>query len=169
MSESEVRIIRSPRRVRTVSIRAKDGYLEVLAPHSISDEELEPIIARLRRRIEKRRVAGALTGKDLEARAQTLNERHFGGKLRWNSIDWVTNQEHRWGSCTPALGTIRLSHRLAELPLWVLDYVIVHELVHLLEPSHNARFWRLVKPYPLAERARGYLLAIAGELREADM
>jgi predicted metal-dependent hydrolase len=123
----------------------------------------------LRRRIEKRNVKRALTDDDLEARARTLNDRYFAGALQWRSITWVTNQEHRWGSCTPALGAIRLSHRLAALPDWVLDYVIVHELAHLLEASHNACFWRLVKPYALAERARGYLLAIAGEQREADM
>jgi hypothetical protein len=169
LNETEIRITRSPRRVRTVSIRAKDGYLEVLAPLTASDAELQPIIDRLRRRMEKRNIKRALTDNDLDARARALNAKYFGGALHWNSIAWVTNQDHRWGSCTPAQGTIRLSHRLADLPVWVLDYVIVHELAHLLEASHNARFWRLVKPYALAERARGYLLAIAGEQREEDM
>jgi predicted metal-dependent hydrolase len=152
-----------------VSIRARDGYLEVLAPQNASDAELQPIIARLRRRIEKRDIKRVLADDDLESRARMLNDRYFAGALQWRSIVWVTNQEHRWGSCTPALGAIRLSHRLAAMPDWVLDYVIVHELAHLREASHNARFWRLVKPYALAERARGYLLAIAGEQREADM
>jgi len=65
----------------------------------------------------------------------------------------------RYGSCTPVDGTIRISDWLANMPDWVLDYVIVHELVHLIEPSHNARFWALVARYPRAERARGFLIA----------
>ena len=44
------------------------------------------------------------------------------------------------------------------MPGWVLDYVIVHELAHLLEPGHDARFWAWVDRYPHAEKAKGYLL-----------
>ena len=74
---------------------------------------------------------------------------------------WVTNQNSRWGSCTPADGSIRLSHRLQAMPPWVVDYVLVHELAHLAEPSHDAEFWRLVDDYPRAERAKGYLEGVA--------
>ena len=74
-----------------------------------------------------------------------------------SSVSWVGNQQHRWGSCTPSTGAIRLSDRLRRLPGWVVDYVLVHELAHLIEPSHSARFWSLVARYPQAERARGYL------------
>ena len=70
----------------------------------------------------------------------------------------MTNQTVRWGSCTPGDRAIRLSERLQPLPGWVVDYVIVHELVHLLEPGHDDSFWAWVERYPRAERARGYLL-----------
>jgi predicted metal-dependent hydrolase len=169
MVDQEIRIVRSERRARTVSIRQKDGYLEVLAPATSTDVELQPIIARLRRRLEGRRVKRDLSDDDLQKRAEALNQKHFASTLRWTSIGWVSNQDHRWGSCTPAHGTIRISHRLAEFPPFVLDYVLVHELAHLVEPSHNRRFWRLVKRYPFAERARGYLLAVAGDRHEEDM
>ena len=72
-------------------------------------------------------------------------------------VKWVDNQHRRWGSCTPADRTIRLSSRLRSMPEYVVDYVLVHELVHLLEPGHNDRFWALVARYPRAERARGFL------------
>jgi hypothetical protein len=63
----------------------------------------------------------------------------------------------RWASCTPADGTIRISERLREAPSWVVDYVLVHELAHLLEPGHDAPFWAWVHRYPRTERAMGYL------------
>jgi predicted metal-dependent hydrolase len=72
----------------------------------------------------------------------------------------VDNQNRRWGSCTPADRTIRLSSRLRTMPEYVVDYVLVHELAHLLEPGHNDRFWSLVAGYPRAERARGFLEGI---------
>jgi hypothetical protein len=55
--------------------------------------------------------------------------------------------------------TIRISNKLANLPQWVEDYVIVHELAHLIEPNHGPRFKILVHRYPLAERAIGFLMA----------
>jgi predicted metal-dependent hydrolase len=72
----------------------------------------------------------------------------------------------RWGSCSPATGAIRISDRLAAYPSWVRDYVIVHELGHLTHASHSDAFWRLVNRYPLAERARGYLIAKAGDAEQ---
>ena len=75
------------------------------------------------------------------------------------SIRFVSNQVSRWGSCTPSTGEIRISDRIAGFPPWVLDAVIVHELAHLDERLHNDRFWAVVDRYPLAERARGYLMA----------
>ena len=63
----------------------------------------------------------------------------------------------RWASCTPADASIRVSERLREVPPWVLDYVLVHELAHLKVAAHNAEFWALVRRYPKTERAMGYL------------
>ena len=72
--------------------------------------------------------------------------------------------QSRWGSCTPADGSVRISVRLAPFPLWVLDYVLVHELAHLAVADHSPRFWALVDRYPLSERARGYLIAKSGDV-----
>jgi predicted metal-dependent hydrolase len=100
---------------------------------------------------------------ELERLAQRLNETYFAGQLRWRSIRYVDNQAKRFGSCTPSGGTIRISRRLATMPDWVLAYVVMHELTHLEEANHGAGFWRLVNQYSLAERARGYLMAVGLE------
>jgi predicted metal-dependent hydrolase len=161
-----VRIVRSPNRKKTVTMRLVDGgaVLEVLAPAKMPDAELAGIIEKLRgrvlRRTQKAQHADDLT---LGERAAALNRELFGGRLRWTTVRYVSNQNHRFGSCTPATGTIRISHRVATMPAFVRDYVLVHELAHLVEANHGPRFWALVNRYPRTERARGYLIAVGLE------
>lgn len=59
----------------------------------------------------------------------------------------VRSMKTRWGSCTPKTGTIRIARELAAYPIECLDMVVAHELVHLLEPSHNQRFHALLDTY----------------------
>jgi len=162
----EVKIIRSKKRKKTISAREIGGAFVVQAPASMSDAELQPIIDKLQKQWQKRRAKGSLDDQALHRRAQELNRQYFEGKLKWKSICWVTNQNSRMGSCTPVNETIRLSHRLATMPTFVRDYVIVHELAHLLEANHGPKFWKLVNRYPKTERARGYLMAVGLEEME---
>ena len=162
----EIKIIRSKNRQKTVSARVVGNVFVVQAPARMSEDELQPIIEKLQQRWHKQRVRESLDDKALQQRAQELNRQYFEGKLKWKSIGWVTNQNTRLGSCTPANETIRLSHRLAVMPAFVRDYVIVHELAHLLEANHGPKFWRLVNRYPKTERARGYLMAVGMEESE---
>ena len=143
-----------------------DGVFVVRAPAHLSDTELQPIVNNLLTRLEKKHKKKDLDDGGLQRWAGQLNKRYFGGKLKWRSIRWVTNQNTRLGSCTPANGTIRISHRVAGMPLFVRKYVIVHELAHLKEPNHGSRFWKWVNKYPRTERARGYLMAIGMERLE---
>lgn len=159
-----IEIIRSDKRRKTVSAELKNGILLVRAPQQISDAELAPIIENLQQRLAKRVRRNPQSDADLEQRAQELNRVYFHGRLRWQSIRYVTNQSKRFGSCTPATGVIRLSDRLATMPPWVRDYVLIHELAHLLEANHGPHFWALVNQYPRTERARGYLMAVGLEV-----
>jgi len=156
----KTRIIRSARRKKTVSARVVDGILQVRAPAHLSDAELAPIIEQLKSRLKTRVVQSQLDNDLLERRARELNRLYFDGKLAWTSIRWVTNQNKRAGSCTPATGTIRISHHVTKMPAFVRDYVLVHEMAHLIEPHHSPRFWEMVNRYPKTERARGYLMAV---------
>ena len=163
MKPMEVKIVRSKNRVKTVSARAVDGVFLVHAPAHMGDAELDAVVQKLMERWQRSQDKQALSDADLERRARELNRQYFGGALRWRSIRWVENQEKRHGSCTPSQGTIRISHRLGKMPAFVLDYVLVHELAHLLEANHGPGFWRLVNQFPRSERARGYLMAIGLE------
>lgn len=170
ISDPQIRIVRSSRRRRTISARLVEegAVLEILAPAGATDAELAPVIADLKARVlrhaERKETAddGALA-----RRAAELNRQYFQGRLRWSEIRYVTNQQRRYGSCTPATGVIRISHRVAAMPAWVRDYIIVHELAHLQEANHGPRFWKLVNRYPRVERARGYLICLGLE-EEAD-
>lgn len=156
----KIEVIRSAKRRKTISARLEGDTLVVRAPADLPEAELQRAITRLQARVLKKQARRQLSDEDLQQRAQMLNDRYFGGKLRWRSIRWVSNQNKRFGSCTPKKKTIRISHRVGKMPQWVQDYVIIHEMAHLLEANHSAAFWRVVERYPLCERARGYLMAL---------
>jgi predicted metal-dependent hydrolase len=162
----EIRIIKSKKRRKTVQAREIGGVLEILAPAHMSDQQLEPIIKNLKARISRHKNLSKLEDEALERRATMLNRQYFDNALRWESIRWVTNQDRRHGSCNADRRTIRISHRIAEMPRFVQDYVIIHELAHVVEPNHSQRFWDLVYQYPKTERARGYLMAVGIEEQE---
>ena len=153
----EVEVRRSARRRRTVSAYRDGERIVVLVPASLSRAEerrwVEQMVARIQRSEQRRRPDDA----GLRARAEVLNDQYFGGLASPSSVRWVDNQRSRWGSCTPGDRSIRLSSRLQGMPGWVVDYVLVHELAHLLEIHHDEAFWGWVARYPQAERARGYL------------
>jgi len=154
----DVIVKRSARRKKTVQARMVEGTLVVMAPAAISDRELTEHVSRFRARMAQKD-GGRGTTPTVERRAEHLNQKYFDGHLRWRSICYSDRQMKRFGSCTLEDGTIRISSRLRDAPQWVEDYVVVHELSHLIEPSHNRRFRELVRRYPLAERAIGYLIA----------
>lgn len=155
-----VEIRRSSKRKRTIAAKLEGDTLIVYLPERMSRAEEAAWVEKMRKRMEARERKERLNSSgDLEIRAAELNRRYFDGQLRWRSVEYVTNQSSRYGSCTIGDATIRLSHVLAEMPVWVRDYVIVHELAHLLVPDHSKRFWDLVARYPLSERARGFLIA----------
>jgi len=133
--------------------------LELLVPDWMPHVERERWAEEMRARIAKRMDRALPSDSKLTTRAQVLNERHFGGRLRWTSIAFA-EMSHLWGSCTFTTGAIRIATRAASLPDWVIDYLVVHEMAHLEHSDHGPGFHELEHRYPLTERARGYLMAI---------
>jgi len=157
----EIEVRRSRRRRRTVSAYREGGRTIVLIPARFSADEERTWVDAMMRKLaagDKRRRP---SDQQLLERAADLSGRYLGGLAKPLSIAWVTNQSSRWGSCTPSEGTIRISSRVKGMPAWVLDYVILHELTHLLQPGHGREFWSLLESYPRTERARGYLEGVA--------
>jgi hypothetical protein len=136
----------------------------VLIPARFTRAEEARWVAQMVDRLERapRRRPRALAGDSgLARRASELSAAHLDGRARPAQVRWVATMRTRWASCTPTDRTIRVSHRLREMPTWVLDYVLIHELAHLIEPGHGPAFWALVNRYPRTERARGYLDGVA--------
>lgn len=157
MAESKVEVRRSKRRRRTVSAYREGDTIIVLIPASMSKRDEATWVADMVARIERKEKRRKPSDADLMARAAALNDTWFGGLAVPGSVRWVSNQKSRWGSCTPADKSIRLSERLQQMPSWVVDYVLIHELAHLLEAGHGPKFWAWVDRYPKSERAKGYL------------
>ncbi len=165
----EVKIIRSPDRKKTIQAKMVGETLVVYLPLGMHREEERKFIQEMKEKIEKKRLKKQIN-KDgyLRKRFDEFNSKYFQGKLKVNSIEFVTNQERKMGSCTPANGTIRVSHKLLNMPGWVLDYVIMHEMTHLVHPNHSRGFWAKVGEYKYTERARGFLMAKGMEEEEVE-
>ncbi|WP_461171882.1 M48 family metallopeptidase [Arthrobacter sp. Z1-9] len=163
-----VEVRRSARRTRTVAAFWENGTAVVAIPARFSaaqeKEWVQRMLAKLHRQGERRSASGRkrpASDAALAAHAAQLSERYLGGKAVPASVRWVSNQNSRWGSATPADGTIRLSDKLRPMPQWVIDYVLLHELAHLLVASHNAAFWKLLEEYPDTARAKAFLEGVS--------
>ena len=161
MDRPEVEVRRSHRRTRTVSAYRKDGKVIVMIPARFTRAEESEWVDTMLGKLARNEQRGRRTDEQLMRRARELSREYLHGRAQPASVRWVSNMTTRWGSCTTGEGTIRLSDRLRTMPSWVIDYVLLHELAHLLEPNHNARFWGWVDLFPRSERAKGYLEGIA--------
>ncbi len=154
-----VEVIRSARRTRTVQARLIGDTVEVRIPARMSRAEEEKTVTDVLARLRRRQMSTVTSDAELQARAEDLNTRLLDGRATPGSIRWVSNQRTRWGSCTPSTGAIRITDRLQQVPDYVLDAVILHELVHTFIPGHGPEFWEWADRAPQAERAKGYLEA----------
>jgi predicted metal-dependent hydrolase len=98
---------------------------------------------------------------DALALAHTIAAR-FPNKPEVADVQFVTTQEARWGSYSAATRTIRLHAALREMPRWVLEAVVAHELAHVTHQDHSAAFWALLRRVcPETDRARAFLAGVS--------
>lgn len=163
-----VEVRRSARRTRTVAAFWENGTAVVAIPARFTaaqeSEWVHRMLAKLQRQGERRTASGRkrpASDAALATHAAQLSRHYLGGRAVPSSVRWVSNQNSRWGSATPADGTIRLSDKLRPMPQWVIDYVLLHELAHLLVAAHNAAFWKLLEAYPETQRAKAFLEGVS--------
>lgn len=140
-----------------------DGSLVVSAPWNLLFDDVADFVRSKRDWIEAQRTRLKDSPAERAANASEAELREWrqiveGATLalleHWEPIIGVRsrklafrNMKSRWGSCQPATGRICINIRLAAYPPKALEYVVVHELVHMLEPSHNKRFHDLMTQY----------------------
>lgn len=157
---TDVRVIRSKKRRRTAGAKLKGSVMHVSVPYSVSEEHLARLLISFKEKFNKTLLRKKLNfNKPLHEVAERLNKKYFAGSLNVGSIQYVTNQVRKFGCCYIDDASIRISHHIAAMPAWVRDYVVMHELAHLVVPNHSKAFWDIISRYELAERARGFLIA----------
>jgi predicted metal-dependent hydrolase len=137
------------------------GAVHLRIPPALENQEVERIIESIQLKLSRRLKRGKnATDEELLKRAQKINDTYFGGTLIWESIRWVSNMEHRLGSCTYSgsdHSVIRISDKIKQWPDYVVDYVISHELSHIKFANHSADFWHYLDQYPHVEKAHGFI------------
>jgi len=161
VDEVHIEIRRSSRRRKSVTAFREQGRTVVVVPSRMAKADVDVYVTELVGRLQERDDRAA-NQEDLERRARALSKKFLDRDVFEThrvpvSIRWVTNQNTRWGSCTPRDGAIRISHRLQKMPQYVIDSVILHELVHLFVPGHGADFYSWLERFPELEQANAYL------------
>jgi hypothetical protein len=168
----EVEIRASSRRKKTGTAHWSGSRIVVQIPARIRGRERAAFVDDLVVRLLTQRPQNAAGDASLEERAKVLAELYNDG-VEPNSVRWVTNQRARWASCSPASREIRISSRLRQCPEWVIDAVLVHELAHLQEADHSARFNEIADRHPRqADSAlflEGYALGLGLRIEEGDV
>ena len=154
---AEVRVIKSSRRRRSISAYREHGAIVIQVPARLSNSKIQEVIPEMVEKILSREVREkmsdeALFDRSLELLALYLPEfRTEPVSVLWRSMN------ERWGSCTTLDRTIRISDRLNGAPDYVVDYLLVHELIHLEIPDHGPDFESLLSRFERAELASAYL------------
>lgn len=150
------------KRVKNINARLHGTTLSVSAPHRVSVRELDETILELARKLVRRSRADALNS---DGGAQELARKiadRFPDPPEVAEVLFVTNQTSQWGSYSPQTGIVRLNAALRQMPPWVLEAVVAHELAHAFYLDHSEAFWELARSVcPKTDRARAFLEGVS--------
>ena len=168
----EVEIRASPKRKKTGTAHWSGSRIVVQIPARVRGRERRAFVDELVERLLTQRPQNAGGDAALEERARVLADT-FNDAVMPASVRWVKNQQARWASCSPASREIRVSSRLRQCPEWVIDAVLVHELAHLQEADHSAKFYEIANRHPRQNDSElyldGYALGLGLRIEEGDV
>jgi predicted metal-dependent hydrolase len=154
---AEVKVIRNSRRRRSISAYREHGSIIIQVPARLSNSKIQEVIPEMVEKILSREAREKLSDKELLNRANHLLDIYLPEfRIRPASVSWRQMNE-RWGSCTTVDRTIRISDRLSGAPEYVLDYLLVHELIHLEIADHGQAFTEFLSRFTDSERANSFL------------
>ncbi len=154
---AEVRVIKSSRRRRSISAYREHGAIVIQVPARLSNSKIQEVIPEMVEKILLREAREKMSDEALFDRAIELLSKYLPDfKVKPVSVLWRSMNE-RWGSCTTLDRTIRISDRLNGAPEYVVDYLLVHELIHLEVPDHGPEFERLLGRFERSDLANAYL------------
>lgn len=149
-----IEVRRSTRRKKTIEAYRNGEKVIVSIPARMSQREANQVVDEMVKKILHDESSPTKT--QLFDRAQHLNKQYLDGKAVPTSVEWSSRMSRIWGACTIEDKTIRISDRLRDAPQYALDYLLIHELIHILIPGHGADFRALLERYPQLDRAEGY-------------
>ena len=154
---AEIRVIRSSRRKRSISAYREQGAIVISVPAKLSNSKVSQVIPEMVEKILSREAREKISDSELFDRAHALLQRYLPEFIVTPaSVTWRAMNE-RWGSCTTVDRTIRISDRLNGAPGYVVDYLLVHELIHLQVPDHGPDFELLLARFEESDKASAYL------------
>jgi predicted metal-dependent hydrolase len=150
------------KRVKNINARLRESTLSVSVPLHTPQTMLDQVIPDLARRLVRRvRARQVNAEEDALALAHKVAAR-FPNRPVVAHVEFVTTQQARWGSYSSATRTIRLNAALREMPRWVLEAVVAHELAHVTHHDHGPGFWKLLRSiYPDTDRADAFLAGVS--------
>jgi predicted metal-dependent hydrolase len=157
IEEGEILVIRSARRKKSISAYRQGGRIVISIPARMSKADERAIVPEMIAKIRNQEAARTPGEEDLAERIDSLLAK-FAPEIteRPVSVTWRSMRE-RWGSCTSADLTIRISDRLKLAPDYALDYVLFHEAIHLRHFDHGEAFSEILARFEEAELASAYL------------
>ena len=157
ISEGEIIVIRSTRRKKNVSAYRQGGRIVVSIPARMSKADERAMVPEMVAKIRAQEAAATMSEESLSLRVgELLTQLAPEITVRPSSVNWRAMRE-RWGSCTGADRSIRISDRLKGAPENVLDYVLFHEAIHLHFFDHGPEFKAILARFPEEALAEAYL------------
>ena len=154
---AEIKVVRSSRRSRSISAYREHGSIVIQVPAHLSNSKIQAVIPEMVEKVLTREAREKISDSDLFAKARALQARYLpefqveAASVKWRKMD------ERWGSCTTVDRTIRISDRLIGAPQYVLDYIIFHELIHLIIPGHDQSFYDYLNRFTEQGKAEAFL------------